>query len=705
MRRQELEAVLAADGSDLTGIFRKASALGRYILEHGAAEGWLNQHIIALHAAVLDFPALESLLPVTQGLLREVGLFPYLESAELDWQDAIARESFRPSGELASGYLFHREQAHAFDVLALGQNLVLSAPTSFGKSFLVDNLIDVRRPRTVVLVVPTLALLDEQRRRLDKAFGRAYRIIHRNDQLLSEDMGNILVLTQERLRDRTDLPKIDLLIIDEFYKLNADIQDARSRCLNIVFSRYAPRAKQIFLLGPNLDYDVDLGRIFAKRIDSDATTVATIIHDFSHESFKRKRLAALLAERSMEKSLVFCKSPASARKLAESLIQEGIGYDLPYCRQLGAWLAEHYHPDWVVASALKIGIGMHHGAMPRSVSQQILRAFEESDLNILICTSTLIEGVNTKAENVFIFDDKIRSKRFDYFSYRNISGRAGRFRKYMIGNVFLFNEPPDPEAYQLDIPSLADPADLSDDFLIGVDGFAHDDSFRDRRARLETDLDLPAELIEQLATFPIASIRAVADKVKERLRAGDQRVLWSDRAGYEELAATLAMGWRPFAKDSSLVSAGQAAFFAFRMLGTGGRIRDYLNRIVQSSKPEGVQREIDRALRAIREVDFYVPSVLSALQLLVNHFAMRVELPQVDYLTMAETIESHFLPRHVKGLEEIGIPIPLGMKVHGYLGGDHDLDEAITTLRSLRERDYIDGGLTQFEYRMIAASV
>lgn len=705
MRRQELEAVLAADGSDLVSIFRKASSLGRYILENGAADGWLNQHIIALHATVLDFTALESLLPVTQGLLREVGLFPYLEHAQLDWQDAIAREGFRPSGDLSSKYLFHREQAHAFDVLALGQNLVLSAPTSFGKSFLVDNLIDVRRPRTVVLVVPTLALLDEQRRRLDRAFSKTHRIIHRNDQILSEELGNILILTQERLRDRVDLENIDLLVIDEFYKLNADVNDARSRCLNIVFSRYAPRAKQIFLLGPNLDYDVNLGKISAKRIDSDAATVATIIHDFSHETYKRRRLASLLAERSAEKSLVFCKSPASARKLADALIQEGIGYEAPYCRELGLWLADHYHPDWVVATALQIGIGMHHGAMPRSVSQQILRAFEEGDLNILICTSTLIEGVNTKAENVFIFDDKIRSKRFDYFSYRNISGRAGRFRKYMIGNVFLFNEPPDPEAYQLDIPSLADPADLSDDFLIGIEGFASDESFRERRSQLETDLDLPAELIEQLATFPIASIRIVADKVKERLQAGDRRIIWSGRASYEELVATLAMGWRPFAKDSSLVSSGQAAFFAFRMLGTGGRIRDYLNRIVASSKAEAVQREIDRALRAIREVDFYVPSVLSALQLLVNHYALRIGLLKVDYLTMAETIESHYLPRHVKGLEEIGIPIPLGMKVYGYLGGDHDLDEAITTLRSLRERDYIAGGLTPFEYQMVQASL
>ncbi|MEI5664058.1 DEAD/DEAH box helicase [Bosea sp. CCNWLW174] len=705
MRRQQLERILASEGLDLSGAFRKISAIGRYILEHGAAEGWLNQHIISLHAGVLDTPALEGLLPATQGLLREVGLFPYLESVELDWQDAVARESFRPVGRLASKYLFHREQAHAFDVLASGKNLVLSAPTSFGKSFLIDNLIDVRQPKSVVLVVPTLSLLDEQRRRLDKNFGHYYKIIYRNDQEVDINRGNILILTQERLRDRGDIDNIDLLIIDEFYKLNAKIDDTRSRCLNIIFSRYAPRAKQIFLLGPNIEYDVDLRKISAVRIDSHATTVATVIHDFSGETSKRKRLGGLLRERASEKSLVFCKSPASARQLADSLGHEGVGRRAPYCKRLGAWLAEHYHPDWIVARALEGGIGMHHGAMPRSVSQQVLRAFEDKDLEVLLCTSTLIEGVNTKAENVFIFDNKIRSTNFDYFSYKNISGRAGRFGRYMVGNVFIFNEAPDPEAYHLEIPSLSDPVDLSDDFLIGVDGFAHDESLRDRRVQLEEDLDLPADVIERLATFPISSIRLAAEAVKSKLQDNDQLVLWSGRVDYQELSTTLAMGWRPFAKGSSIVSGAQAAFYAFRMLGSGGRVRSYLNGIIAPLEKEVVQREIDRALKAIRDVDFYIPSVLSALQVLVNYYSPRFDRPSVDYSTMADIIESHYLPRHVKGLEEIGIPIPLGMKVQHYFSAAQDVDEAVSILRSIDDENYISNGLTEFECQMMRSSL
>lgn len=702
MRRAQLEDHLAVLGDSFDDVFRRISAIGRYILENGSSEGWLNQHIIRLHSAILNDSSLSGLAPASEGLIREVGLFPYLLSADLQWRDELARESFRPSGEVSSKHVFHREQAHAFDVLAAGGNLVLSAPTSFGKSFLIDSLIENRRPKTVILIVPTLALLDEQRRRLQGSFGQQYRVIHRNDQELAADRGNILVLTQERLRDRDEIDHVDLLIVDEFYKLNGISPDSRSRCLNSMFGRYARKSDQIFLLGPNLDYEVDIARISAKRIDSDAVTVATVVHDHTSEPNKRKLLAKLLSERGDEKSLIFCKSPASARQSAEALIRENASAHSSHASQLGDWLAEHYHPEWVVASSLQQGIGMHHGAMPRSVSQQILHAFEDSNLNVLICTSTLIEGVNTKAQNVFIYDDKIKSKKFDYFSYRNISGRAGRFKKHMIGHVFLFNAPPEAETYLLEIPSLSDPHSLSDDFLIGVDGFGTEDTYAERRAQIEEDLDLPGPILEFLSSFPLEAIKTTAEKVKAELNAGNALVQWSGTVGYDQLAPTLAMGWN-LAADSSLRSGEQAAFFAFRMLNAGGRTREYLDRIVNESEANAVQRNIDNALRAVRDVDFHVPSVLGALDIIVNHYSERMGLPGVDYLPMAERIESHYLPKHVKGLEEIGIPVPLGMKVRDFVSGDFDLDTAISTLRTLNDAAYSASGITDFEIAMLRA--
>ncbi len=100
-----------------------------------------------------------------------------------------------------------------------GESVVLSAPTSFGKSLVIDALIASGQYRNVAIVVPTIALIDETRRRLSR-FSPTYKVITRVSQPLAER--NLLVLTQERVLDIEKLPDIDLFVIDEFYKLSPD---------------------------------------------------------------------------------------------------------------------------------------------------------------------------------------------------------------------------------------------------------------------------------------------------------------------------------------------------------------------------------------------------------------------------------------------------------------------------------------------------
>lgn len=622
MTPSALNIAISALEASPADLFKKASLISRFILENGSTHRELNQHVIKLHAAVLS-NEIGELLPITNGLLREVGLFPYLADNDLDWRDQFAVEAHRVDQESETSFVFHRAQFNAFHILKSGRSLVLSAPTSFGKSFLIDALISANRPNTVVLIVPTLALLDEQRRRLERNFRDHYRVIYRNDQDYDESNSTIFVLTQERLMERSDLRKLDLLIVDEFYKLNADIKDTRSRCLNIVFRKYSSLAGQVFMLGPNLDVQGDWDSLRAVRLDTDAATVATSLHDFTEAEDKPAVLREVLSSRRNEKTIVFCKSPASCRRLAKMLSDSMTAKPSDAGKQFGQWISEKYHPEWIVARSLLAGIGMHHGAMPRGVSQQMLRFFDDSDLNVLLCTSTLIEGVNTKAENIVIYDNKIRSKNIDYFSYKNISGRAGRFGKYMIGNIFVFNSPPEPSAYQLEIPGLADVDELDEEYLIGVDGFATEERFSQQRLKIESRLELPAELIAKLATFPIDSIESAAENVLELVELENGLFVWSGQCEYQQLVAALELGWREFAVGSQLFSANQAAFFAFRMLSARGNIREYLERFADDSGAESLQRELDQALRAIRDVEFYVPTVLSAVQVLVNYFRVR----------------------------------------------------------------------------------
>jgi len=553
----------------------------------------------------------------------------------------------------------------------------------------------------VVVVVPTLSLLDEQRRRLSRRFGSQYRIIYRNDQSLS-DHRNILILTQERLRERDDIESIDFFVVDEFYKLNAKKPDSRNKCLNIVFSKYSKIAKQMFLLGPNVESEADFSRIHAKRIDSDSVTVASVIHKIIDGRPKTDRLIELLRSRFDEKTIIFCRSPESCRVVARALANSGVTFSSEYGEQLGSWLGKEFHPDWIVSLSLKKGIGMHHGSMPRSVGQQVLSAFDTKDVNVLICTSSLIEGVNTKAKNVIIFDKKISTSKFDYFSYKNISGRAGRFGAYMVGNVFLLEEPPAADEYAVEIPSLSDASNLSDDLVIGLSDFATEERFEARRAALVDRYKLPLEVLSRLATYSLDQISAVADAVRSLVKNADPSIMWRGAdADYEQVRDVLNTAWAEFATKSSFRSGDQAAFYAFRLLYCRGSVRRFLDGLLRDVPQDRYQIVIDTALKSMREVDFHVPEVLRSVELIVNYYADQYKVASADYSSAAIKIENQFLPPLVKALDEIGIPVPLGLKIKDLVSGFENIDDALRYLRATSTGSLMDFGLTEFEAQMI----
>src|SRR5690606_24008010 len=131
-----------------------------------------------------------------------------------------------------------------------GENIVLSAPTSFGKSAIIDAVISAGLYKNIVIVVPTLALIDETRRRLSVLRGD-YKLVTHLSQAPSER--NIFIFTAERTVAYRQLPRVDFFVIDEFYKLDALKEDEeRTVALNVAFYRLLKDEAQFYLLGPNI---------------------------------------------------------------------------------------------------------------------------------------------------------------------------------------------------------------------------------------------------------------------------------------------------------------------------------------------------------------------------------------------------------------------------------------------------------------------
>lgn len=166
--------------------------------------------------------------PLVNHLIRETGLYPYLQTETANWQDKYIHEVFKVDTGDKEGKTLHREQSFLLKELVEGKDIAVSAPTSFGKSFVIDAFISLKNPQNVVIVVPTIALTDETRRRLYKKFAHRYKIITTPEVDLGEN--NIFIFPQERAVSYIKkIDSIDILIIDEFYKASIAFDKERAQ--------------------------------------------------------------------------------------------------------------------------------------------------------------------------------------------------------------------------------------------------------------------------------------------------------------------------------------------------------------------------------------------------------------------------------------------------------------------------------------------
>lgn len=66
----------------------------------------------------------------------------------------------------------HPEQLKILEEIEKNEALIVSAPTSFGKTFCIFEYIIRYKPNNIVLIVPTLALVDEYRKKIIKRISR-----------------------------------------------------------------------------------------------------------------------------------------------------------------------------------------------------------------------------------------------------------------------------------------------------------------------------------------------------------------------------------------------------------------------------------------------------------------------------------------------------------------------------------------------------
>ena len=380
-------------------------------------------------------------------------------------------------------------QKEVYSSVDNNQTIAVSAPTSAGKSFILlhvlSDFIRDTPSAKIVYIVPTRALIQQVeldiREHLKKLEIRAEVT---SVPVLPEQYNRkacTFVFTQERLQwvlnEHPNL-QFDLIIVDEAHKIG---DRSRGILLQQVLHQisYQNETKFIFAspMSENPDalfrtvkpsesqkeiiseiVTVNQNLIWVSKMGSKTTTwkVELLSDD------KRLLLGHLETERITKKgmrlpilayriaagkkgNLLYVNGAAEAEKVAHQLksmvINDNPEYEPSFrVLELIKLIKKTIHPNYALVDTLKGGVAFHYGNMPLAIRNEIEDLFKNGEISFLVCTSTLIEGVNLPAKTIFIRGpQKGHNQPMNEIDFWNLAGRAGRQGKEFQGNIICLD--------------------------------------------------------------------------------------------------------------------------------------------------------------------------------------------------------------------------------------------------------------------------
>ncbi len=148
--------------------------------------------------------------------------------------------------------------------------------------------------------------------------------------------------------------------------------------------------------------------------------------------------------------LVFCPLRASVLPFARSIIDmhkrghivSVLGSSDTVLQTALAVGAEWFGPDHDILRCLKLGVAVHHGALPTPYRKEVERLLRDGVLKITVSSPTLAQGLNLAATSLIFHGHTRNGASIDIAEFRNVVGRAGRAYIDIEGLVLypMFNE-------------------------------------------------------------------------------------------------------------------------------------------------------------------------------------------------------------------------------------------------------------------------
>lgn len=385
----------------------------------------------------------------------------------------------------------HRYQKNVLDSFTARQQnrFVLTAPTSFGKTFLVYEIIQKMQYQNILLIFPAISLLSENYARLCSSDSfQEYKIHSLSEEEFNLSEKNIFIFTPERFLSFMDSHQhlhFDFAFIDEVYKIDNSFiidqetsgENERDTAYRLALEFICNLTSDMLLAGPYMalpqpntqqhksfnNFAEDNGFTFLlynqfEIVSKEYTTVKSkqrynidqIPVEIGSIS-KGQKIANIIKSLSTpkENTIIYCGRRSDTEAYAKALLKDQtlISFFQETCSGIESntyeifvnHLEHTFGDDWIVLKALKGRIGIHHSLIPKYIQKEIINLFNAGALLCLFSTTTITEGVNTSAKNIIITSNKKGLKPLRQFDAKNIAGRAGRFHQHYSGRVIDLN--------------------------------------------------------------------------------------------------------------------------------------------------------------------------------------------------------------------------------------------------------------------------
>jgi len=398
--------------------------------------------------------------------LRDISFYAHLEKNRLNEEDDI--------------FLFDT-QKKLLKELENNQFFSFSAPTSMGKTFIILNhikkLIQNNRKENFAIIVPTRALLNEIANKIILDFNEIlnefnYSVVT-TTATITNNKNFIAVLTPERLYYsllKTPEIKFNQIFIDEahkisekdkrsiiYYKILDMIKNMQEK-INIYFSSPVIPNPDIyleltnfFMMGQSngrayIFSPVVQNKIYIDFIEQKVKYLNTLSNEFVNccnisESIKNKFDALVMLGKN-KCNLIYVSSASKAVEYANELYKifntDGKNNIIDSELEKTAKFVETMiHKEYYLAKFIRQGIAYHIGALPAQIRIKIEKLVKDKLIKYCFCTSTLLEGVNVPADNLFILNHQKGRANLSIIDTLNLIGRAGRVTLNEFGNVFF----------------------------------------------------------------------------------------------------------------------------------------------------------------------------------------------------------------------------------------------------------------------------